>query len=284
MTKSLTMTESIVIITTIGKHDKIFDNMDYIFSRNKGDYKIALAYNGPKDNIKFFKKIEEKYPRVLLIKSTTMGNISIALNNVIKKYDAKYYFILDDDLIIFEKNWINNAINIMKNNKKIGIFGMAEDKYIDRNKEKLGYLKNGLKICDWAPTIMGTTKEVIKKCKFDPKFPLGHYDIDWQTAIRGKGYLITHKKINYVHIGALSTTWLFIHKRDKVDEWKNEQRRVNLYLSKHKKILSNEYSKKAKEELNHKSEEKFFLVKWIINQMKSNLISWVKITIGKIKY
>ncbi len=281
------MAKSIIIITTVGKHGKIFDNIEYIIRNNtNADFSIALAYNGPKDNHGFFSKISGRFPSVDIVKSGVMGNIPVAIGNVIRKHKADYFFILDDDLIIFEKDWIRKAIAILDGHMKIGVLGLAEDKYIDRDKQRLGYLDKGsrIKICDWAPTIMCAKKEVIDKIKFDRRFPLGHYDIDWQTCVREKGYIIANCRIKYVHIGGLSTTWMFLNREKSVNEWINEKRRISLYLSKHRKLFSGEYIEKELGKLEKPPGRKFFMAKWILNQVKGIIVSWAKINYYNYKY
>lgn len=66
------------------------------------------------------------------------------------------------------------------------------------------------------------------------KFYLGHYDIDWQTTIRCKGFLIERYGITYVHIGGLSTTWLFMNHKEKLRDWIYEKNRIEMHLKKHK--------------------------------------------------
>lgn len=281
------MPKTLVIITTVGKHGKIFDNIEYIYKNNKGDYKIALAYNGPPDNAGFFDKVDKKFPRVEVVKSKTTANIPLAIGSVLGRHkEAENIFILDDDLIIFEKDWIENATGIMARHKNIGVLGLAEDKYIDREKQSLGYAdsEHEIKICDWAPTIMCTRREILAKCGFDPKFYLGHYDIDWQTSVRGKGYIIANCRIKYIHIGGLSTAWLFMNNKKALKEWIYEKGKIEMYLKKHKNVLSKEYIEKETARVNAPVKEKFLLWDFIKNQAKGAVISWLKIRLYKLKY
>ena len=281
------MAKNLVIITTIGKHGKIFDNIEYIYKNNQGDYKIALAYNGPLDNAVFFNKMGKRFPGVEVVKSNTAANIPLAINNVLIRHnEAEYIFILDDDLIIFEKDWIEKATCIMARHRNKGVLGRAEDKYIDREKQSLGYIdeEHKIKICAWAPTIMCTRRDILAGCGFDPKFYLGHYDIDWQTSVRGKGCIIANYRIKYIHIGGLSTTWLFMNNKKALKEWIYEKERIELYLKKHKGLLSKEYIEKEAARVNAPVKEKFLLWDFIKNQVKGVVISWFKIRLYKLKY
>jgi hypothetical protein len=282
-----TMPKSLVIITTVGKHGIIFDNIRYILRNNpQNDLTVTLAYNGTADNHTFFNKMNKIFPQVDVVVSKTVGNIPLAIRNVLKKHGSDYVFILDDDMIIFEKNWINEAIADLKKYKSIGVLGLAKGKYIDRGKEDLGYIdpEKIIRICDWAPTIMCTRREVLDKCGFDLKFPLGHYDIDWQTSIRRKGYKITQRQIKHVHIGGLSTIWLFWNNRNALKDWIYEKNKIEMYLNKYRTFLSKDYIEKERRRISEPVHEKHLLLDFVKDRLKDYAISWVKIQWYKIRH
>ncbi|MBI2971112.1 MAG: hypothetical protein HYY37_01690 [Candidatus Aenigmarchaeota archaeon] len=276
------MQKSLIIITTVGKHEKIFDNIKYIFKKNSGNFKIALAYNGPKDNRRFFESMNRQFPAVDIVKSEIMCNIPIAITNVVKKHkNYDFYFIVDDDVIVFEKRWIEKATDILSEHKQIGVLGIVEDKYIDRSVGELGYVDGNIKICDWSTTVMGTRKEVMEKCHFDAKnFPLGFYDADWETNARSKGYLIACKRMKCVHIGGQSSNWVYFNNKKALEEFLKNREKKEIFYKKYKHVLRKSYWEHIQKESN--LDERKFLRQWSLSNRKNLVLSSIKLFLMKL--
>ena len=82
----------------------------------------------------------------------------------------------------------------------------------------------------------------------------------------------------------MSTTWLFMNNKKALKEWIYEKERIELYLKKHKGLLSKEYIEKEAARVNAPVKEKFLLWDFIKNQVKGVVISWFKIRLYKLKY
>lgn len=115
------------------------------------DHKVVVIDNECYDNsIQYAKK---KFPWIKLIRITKNIGFGAVLNVGIRAYRAKYYLILSDDLIIFEKNWFQKLLKLAESSEKNGIISPF---YIDISKAK--YFRD---------------RKLRAKNEFKPLYPLG---------------------------------------------------------------------------------------------------------------
>jgi hypothetical protein len=115
-----------IIIVTLNSGEFIKNCLDSI--KKETDYKnyrVVVSDNGSTDGtVELMKK---KYRWVDLIENKKniywAGGNNNGILYSIKKYNPNYFFLLNDDTIVKEKNWLKQIIETGESNKKIGIIG-----------------------------------------------------------------------------------------------------------------------------------------------------------------
>lgn len=89
---------------------------------NFKNYKIIFVDNGSTDGS--VNAIRKKFPKIdIIINKKNIGfpkGMNIGIKYAKRKYNPKYFLLLNNDLIFFQKNWLKELLSVFKN-KKIGI-------------------------------------------------------------------------------------------------------------------------------------------------------------------
>jgi GT2 family glycosyltransferase len=90
--------------------------------QNNGNYpyKICVWDNHSKDSVE---NINELYPDIRIYKSATNIGYGSAINQLLKKTSSKYIVLLNPDTKVVNKNFIEEAVNFLKDHPEVGILG-----------------------------------------------------------------------------------------------------------------------------------------------------------------
>lgn len=196
------------------------------------DYIVVLADDKSTDNsIEYVKK---NFAEIDIVINKSNGGFSKNNNNAIRyairKYDPEYILLLNNDIIINQKNWLLKLVKILAANKKAGLEGC---KLVYPN----GRIQHaGLSINDNVPLlppynklagtiddkrynyidyISGVTgaamlisREVINSIGFlDENFYMGHEDIDYcLRAVKAGFKIIYNGKVKLTHFEGFTST------------------------------------------------------------------------------
>jgi len=117
---------SIVVINFNGKK-YLEETIPAIFELNYPNYEILLVDNGSTDgSIEFVKKLDG----IKYIKSERIGEKNYACNLGISKSKGEYILLMDNDLILVEKDILKNLLNETNHLPDCGSIGLA---YVNRN-------------------------------------------------------------------------------------------------------------------------------------------------------
>jgi len=96
-------------------------------------FNLIIVDNGSTDKTQEFFS-EFKHPKVHLIYIRNNKNLGpiYAYNQGIKRGSSEYVCIMHNDVLIFEKGWLEKILNIMDRDREIGIAGLAGRKRINK--------------------------------------------------------------------------------------------------------------------------------------------------------
>jgi cellulose synthase/poly-beta-1,6-N-acetylglucosamine synthase-like glycosyltransferase len=193
----MTFPKVTVLVTVKNSEQNIEKCVNSLLKLNYPNYKIYItdAFSTDK-TYEILKKIQSKYPKKIKIEQIR-GNISKALNYMIKKVKSEFIAITDADCVV-DKNWLKNLILGFDSNEIISTAGFCSTK---KNVNKLQRLiglelenrfKHFPKFITRAPTMNFCVKTYFaKKVKFDERLDVAQ-ETDW-------GYRLTKLgKIKYV--------------------------------------------------------------------------------------
>ena len=87
------------------------------------NYKVIVADDYSTDNSIAY--IKSKFPSVRIVKNSENGGFSKNNNNAIKyaikKYDPDYFLLLNNDIIITQKDWLSEMVEAAESDRKIDI-------------------------------------------------------------------------------------------------------------------------------------------------------------------
>ena len=93
-----------IIIPHLNEKQIILDSLDSLERvTDFANYFIVVVDNGSRDGS--VSAIRNKFPKVKLICNKTNLGFSKAINQALKAYPAKYYFLLNNDTIIIQSYW-----------------------------------------------------------------------------------------------------------------------------------------------------------------------------------
>lgn len=197
--------------------------VDYIRKNTTTPYELVIVDNGSTDGTREYiadlsKEIDVKYLR----NDTNLGPI-IAINQGIRAAKCEYICQMHNDVVIFERGWLDKMISIMEREPDIGIACLAGRQYIrkdagcDEDTLKHNLLSIGLNppmtetVADIA-VIDGMcfvfTKNLVRKIGLlDETYGMMHfYDMDFSLANIKAGYRNAAVNVLAFHVGNGGTT------------------------------------------------------------------------------
>ncbi|MDD4476906.1 MAG: glycosyltransferase family 2 protein [Patescibacteria group bacterium] len=102
--------------------DKCFNTLFKDFENSGLSVNVVVVDNDSRDGVKDF--LKAKYPSVVCEALNNNGGFGRGQNIGIKSVDAKYYFILNPDVIFLQdKNIIKRMYDFMESHPKVGLLG-----------------------------------------------------------------------------------------------------------------------------------------------------------------
>ncbi|MCK5624626.1 glycosyltransferase family 2 protein [Candidatus Pacearchaeota archaeon] len=178
------------------------------------NYKVIISDNGSTNGSN--EMIKKDYKWVDLIENNAniyfAGGCNSAIKYSLKKYDPDYYFLLNDDIIIIDKNWLSEVVKTAESDPKIGLVG-TNPIYEDGISQNVGgYFKGplitldkeatGLVEFDHITAFFLASRKVIKKVGlFDEIFtPYLLDETDYCMRVKKAGFkLVSRTDIKIVH-------------------------------------------------------------------------------------
>ena len=93
-----------IAVVLVGNSKKKLKNLEKLYQKNKPleKHKLIIVYNG-KDN----------YTKAIKCKNDKKGRDAYMYYQAVKKYDAEFYFFMNDDIVyIKDKEWLSTAIRL----------------------------------------------------------------------------------------------------------------------------------------------------------------------------
>jgi len=178
------------------------------------NYKVIISDNGSTNGSN--KMIKKDYKWVDLIENNAnlyfAGGNNVAIKYTLKKYDPDYYFILNDDIKIIQKDWLSKIVKTAESDSKIGLVG-TNPIYPDGISQNVGgYIKGplitldkkaeGLREFDHITALFLASRKVIKKVGlFDEIFiPYLLEETDYCLRTKRAGFkVISRADVKIIH-------------------------------------------------------------------------------------
>jgi len=106
-----------IVFPTRNRKEDLIKCIESIYANTYKNIEIIISDNGSTDGTPEI--IKKRFPKVILLENKLNLGSPIAINNCIKVSHGEFIFRLDDDVVIGKKT-IEDMLNILKNNKKIG--------------------------------------------------------------------------------------------------------------------------------------------------------------------
>jgi len=136
---------SVILIVLNWNGEKIIKNcLSSLLKSNYPNFKAIVVDNGSTDNSVNIVKRYFKGKIELIVNKENLGfskGMNLGIKYAIKKYNPNYIGLLNNDLIFFDKDWLNKIIKVMENDSSIGVASpllLFPDKSIQRAGETFG--------------------------------------------------------------------------------------------------------------------------------------------------
>jgi len=226
---------SIVIVNYNGKED----TLNFLQSLKKTDYpnyEIIVVDNASTDGS--VEAIGEKFPKVGIVRNKRNLGYGCGVNSGIKHIKGEYIVTLNNDMVVYQKSWLSEAVKVAESDKKIGMVTIVWVRYDDpcilqhrfylklgTISEKIlemfggaffetGAIESGQKVIDYLPEVLDVRfgsglikRDVIERVGlFDEKMFLYFEEVDFCYRIRKAGYrTVLATKSRLQHMGGAST-------------------------------------------------------------------------------
>lgn len=197
--------------------------IDYIRKNTIVPYELVIVDNGSTDGTRgYFEELSKGLDVKYLRNETNLGPI-IAINQGIRASKYEYICQIHNDVVVFEKEWLNKIISIMELDQNIGIACLAGRQYIRKNcscdeetlkhnllsiglNEPMGKVVEDIAVMDGLCFIF--TKKLIEKIGLlDEAYGMMHfYDMDFSLASIKAGYKNVAVNVLAFHVGNGGTT------------------------------------------------------------------------------
>ncbi len=240
-----------IIITTYSQKELLINFIESLIEKtNYQNYKIYFIDDSGKGKIGV--KIKKKFPSIdVTINKKNLGcskSYNLGMKKAIKEYPPDYLLLMNDDMKIVDKNWLQKMVSVAEGNFQVGILGcriiypdrslqwVAKNGKINFFKQRGYFEKNEeIKKNQQVSNIIGCCflikKEVIKKIGFwDEKFsPAYGEETDYCFRAKKAGFNFMYVgETEIIHYGGASTNkleseWIwFLKKRNAIRlEWKH---------------------------------------------------------------
>jgi GT2 family glycosyltransferase len=211
-----------LVILTCNQKQMLEETLESIIKKmNYKNYKIFLVDNGSKDRHDLM--VLKKFPKVDVTRNEknlgfSKGN-NIGIKKALKEYKPDYFLLLNDDMEISDKDFLNKMMKVAEKDKKVGVVG-CQQIYPDGTMQDVGgyfrtwsltkilEFKNGetLDVDQFMGSCMLIKKELINKIGgLDEIYtPFLLEDSDYCLRAKEAGYLIK-----------IVTSTKIIHKKSK---------------------------------------------------------------------
>ncbi len=180
-------------------------------------FELIIIDNGSRADVKdYFDSLKDKVDILYQRNEKNLGPI-VAINQGIGLSRCDYICVMHNDVIIFEKGWIEKITSIMEEDRNIGIAGLAGRKEIYKNGSvNETSLKHGLQNEHLNPVMSEEVSEVAvvdglcfvmarrmleKVSGFDETYGYMHcYDLDMSLQSIGAGFKNVVVKVEAMHI------------------------------------------------------------------------------------
>ena len=197
--------------------------IDYIRMNTVMPYELVIVDNGSMDGTReYFQELSKKLDVHYLRNETNLGPI-IAINQGMRASKYEYICQIHNDVVIFEKGWLQKIVSIMESDPNIGIVCLAGRQYIRKNCScdedalKHNLLSIGLNepmknVVEDIAVIDGMcfvfTKKLIEKIGLlDEIYGMMHfYDMDFSLSSLKAGYRNVAVNVLAFHVGNGGTT------------------------------------------------------------------------------
>ncbi len=100
-----------------------------IITTNFSNYEIIVVDDGSTDDS--VEMLRESFPFVKIVRNSRNSGFPISVNKGIYEVYADYYFILNNDVLIMSKNWLNELLKEMNRDLLIGMIGVTIENVFD---------------------------------------------------------------------------------------------------------------------------------------------------------
>jgi GT2 family glycosyltransferase len=118
----------VIIVVVYNPAEKLIrECLDSIKKKtNYNNYKVIVSDNGSVNDVQNWIKKDYKWVYLLENKKNLSyaGGNNAAMKYAIKKYNPDYFFILNDDMKIINKNWLEEVVKTAESDPKIGLVGI----------------------------------------------------------------------------------------------------------------------------------------------------------------
>lgn len=118
---------AIIVVVYNPAENLIRECLDSIKKKtNYKNYKVIVSDNGSTNGVQNWIKKDYKWVDLLENKKNLYyaGGNNVGIKYAIKKYNPDYFFVLNDDMKIIQKDWLKNIVETSESDPKIGIVGI----------------------------------------------------------------------------------------------------------------------------------------------------------------
>jgi len=207
-----------------------------ILENSTSDYQLIISDNASrKDTQDYLSKLKDK--RIKYVRNKENLGFIKAHNNIFNQTQAKYFCVLNNDLIIKTKGWDNQLINLLESNQGLAQIGNKQEfgyigdegKGQPRKGNPIDYIEGSCFIVnrDYVNNVGGLFEEKYMTFAFCE-------DADLSLRLRSAGYKIAEcQDINILHFHHQS----FKHEKVEIDFKKHEQENNYFLRTRWKKYL-----------------------------------------------
>lgn len=204
------MIDILVSVKTFLRDDQLFRCVDSLL-KTYPDLKVVICDDGHQNETKkrYYKSLTDAGHKVLILSFNS--GMTKGRNHIVKNSESKYLLYVDDDFIFSESVNIEALIDVLENEKKVGMVagrvrnnGIVDDYqgFLEIKEESL--IQKPLKMSDWLQTSKGTRykfcdiafnfylirREVFQNVEYDENVKIGCAHSDFFMTVKKSGWKI----------------------------------------------------------------------------------------------